>query len=56
MCLCVYCLVENLGEWGISFFSLNFREGERETEREREKRSVFFFLFLFVCLFVFCLS
>ncbi len=56
MFLCVYCLVENLGGWGISFFSLNFRESKREREREREKRSVLFFFFLFVCLFVFCLS
>ncbi len=43
--------MENLGEWGISFFSLNFRE-RRERERER---SVLFFFFLFVCLFFACL-
>ncbi len=45
MCLCVYCLVENLGEWRISFFSVNFRE----RERERQKRDLFCFVFLFVC-------
>jgi hypothetical protein len=48
--------VENLGEWGISFFSLNFREREGEREREREKRSVLFFFFLFVCLFLLVLG
>jgi hypothetical protein len=36
--------VENLGEWGISFFSLNFRE--RETDRQTEKRSVLSCLFV----------
>jgi hypothetical protein len=40
--------VENLGEWGISFFSLNFRE-RRERERERERD---LFCFFFPCLFV----